>query len=63
MCNMEAAIPKDVNKRLMRKAELLWDDLEKNKLGGLSGINRPFWIIEILKEVWLEGAAYNQENR
>jgi hypothetical protein len=37
--------------RLLKKAEELWGDLERNKLGGFSGINRPFLILGVFKEV------------
>lgn len=32
-------------------AENLWSDLQKNELGGFSGINRPFHILHIFKHV------------
>lgn len=36
---------------LLPTAERLWADLEKNELGGYSGINRPFWILQAFREV------------
>lgn len=36
---------------LLQRAEWLWEDLQKNELGGFSGINRPFWIVQAFKEV------------
>lgn len=36
---------------LLKKAERLWEDLQKNQLGGFSGINRPFWIMYVFKEI------------
>lgn len=36
---------------LLTKAENLWGALEENKLGGFSGINRPFLIFAEFKAV------------
>lgn len=38
-------LTKDEEARLLARAEQLWRDLERNQLGGYSGINRPFWIV------------------
>lgn len=38
-------------KELLEKAENLWSTLEENKLGGYTGINRPFLILHEFKEV------------
>lgn len=39
------------SKQLLSMAEMLWDDLQSNNLGGFSGINRPFWILAEFKRV------------
>lgn len=36
---------------LLLKAENLWSALKENKLGGFSGINRPFFILNEFKEI------------
>lgn len=36
---------------LLQRAEQLWKDLQEDNLGGFSGINRPFWIVQAFKEV------------
>ena len=42
----------DEEKRLLlSEAEELWRDLEKNNLGGYSGVNRPFYILHEFKRV------------
>ncbi len=41
----------DEKKSLLEKAERLWDDLQEDKLGGFSGINRPLWIVGEFKQV------------
>jgi hypothetical protein len=41
----------DEIKLLLTKAENLWEDLQKNALGGYSGKNRPFHIQHIFREV------------
>lgn len=33
------------NKALLKRAEVLWRQLQENELGGYSGINRPFYIL------------------
>lgn len=38
-------------KDLLKEAEWLWDDLQKNKLGGFSDGNRPFFILYKFKDV------------
>lgn len=38
-------------KSLLIAAENLWDELNANKLGGYSGINRPFYIAWKFREV------------
>lgn len=38
-------------KALLSRAEALWDDLQRNDLGGASGINRPFYILREFKQV------------
>ena len=35
---------------ILKMAEELWDDLQKNELGGFSGINRPFWIVGAFRD-------------
>lgn len=44
-------LTEDERARLLKKAEYLWEDLQKNNLGGYSGINRPFHILNQFKEV------------
>jgi len=41
----------DESRALLREAEMLWEDLQVNKLGGFSGINRPFYILSVFKRV------------
>lgn len=41
----------DESKGLLLEAEELWRDLQKDELGGFSGINRPFWILFHFKRV------------
>ena len=41
----------DEARALLKKAEELWSDLQEDKLGGFSGINRPFWILSQFKQV------------
>ena len=42
----------DEEKRLLlSEAEELWSDLEKNNIGGYSGVNRPFYILHEFKRV------------
>ena len=41
----------------MERAEALWQELQDNKLGGYSGINRPFWIAVKFREVEREARA------
>lgn len=36
---------------LLKRAEQLWSDLQANNLGGYSGINRPFYILNEFKRV------------
>jgi hypothetical protein len=38
-------------KALLERAEYLWSDLQANNLGGYSGINRPFYILNEFKRV------------
>ena len=39
-------------KTAMRKdAEMLWEDLQQNNLGGYSGVNRPFYILAEFKRI------------
>lgn len=38
-------------KSLQELAEAAWGDLQKNKLGGYSGINRPFYLVWMFKTV------------
>lgn len=44
-------LSKEEAKALLAKAENLWADLQANNIGGYSGINRPFWILNHFKEV------------
>lgn len=41
----------DEAKALLSRAEELWKDLQKNNLGGFSGINRPFWVLHEFKSI------------
>lgn len=36
---------------LLKWAEYLWMDLQKNNLGGFSGVNRPFYIVGEFRRV------------
>jgi hypothetical protein len=45
----------------IKRAEILWDELQHNELGGYSGINRPFWIGEQLKTAFRDGAHAERE--
>ena len=36
---------------LLKRAENLWGSLQNNDLGGYSGINRPFWIVSVFREI------------
>jgi hypothetical protein len=36
---------------LLDRAEALWSDLQANNLGGYSGCNRPFYILNEFKRV------------
>lgn len=36
---------------MLRDAERLWNDLQKNNLGGYSGGNRPFYILHEFKRM------------
>lgn len=36
---------------LQKRAEKLWADLQKNQLGGYSGINRPFYILHEFRDI------------
>ena len=38
-------------RQLLQRAERLWQELQDNELGGYSGINRPFYICEVFKEI------------
>lgn len=38
-------------KDLLEQAEWLWEDLDKDDLGGYSGINRPFYIVSTFREI------------
>lgn len=44
-------LSEDERKSLLAEAEQLWDDLQKNSLGGYSGHNRPFHIFHVFKQV------------
>lgn len=44
-------LSEDEKQRLLQKAENLWEALQQNKLGGFSGINRPFFILNEFREV------------
>lgn len=41
----------DEKKALLQKAENLWEALQQNNLGGFSGINRPFFILNEFKDI------------
>lgn len=41
----------DEKKDLLLEAEILWRDLQENKLGGYSDGNRPFFILHQFKRV------------
>lgn len=36
---------------MLTAAEELWEDLQRNELGGFSGVNRPFYIIGVFKRI------------
>lgn len=36
---------------ILHDAESLWSDLQSNDLGGYSGVNRPFYILHVFKEI------------
>jgi hypothetical protein len=44
-------LTKDECRALQVMAENLWDELQTNKLGGYSGVNRPFYITSCFREV------------
>jgi hypothetical protein len=52
---MTQSIPQlltDVEKKSLQElAEAVWADLQKNELGGYSGINRPFYLVWMFKIV------------
>jgi hypothetical protein len=39
------------NRALLKRAEELWRRLQEDKLGGFSGVNRPFWIVGEFRHV------------
>lgn len=41
----------DEIENLLRMSEELWEDLQANNLGGFSGVNRPFYILNQFKRV------------
>jgi hypothetical protein len=41
----------DESRALLTAAENLWEDLQKNNLGGFSGVNRPFYILHKFRRV------------
>lgn len=41
----------DESSAILFEAEALWADLQRNDLGGFSGINRPFYILAEFKRV------------
>lgn len=44
-------LSKQETTELLKVAENLWSDLQKNDLGGFSGINRPFYILNSFKDM------------
>ena len=52
-----------VRKRDLGRAERLWADLQRDELGGYSGINRPFWIAEQFRQVRAEAEGPPSELR
>lgn len=44
-------LDKDESRALLTRAEHLWEDLQANNLGGYSGINRPFYILNEFRRV------------
>jgi hypothetical protein len=44
-------LDRDEQHALLQRAEQLWSDLQRNDLGGYSGINRPFYILNEFKRV------------
>lgn len=45
-------LTKEEKEDLLKHAENLWHSLQKkNDLGGYSGINRPFWIVSVFREI------------
>ncbi|MGQ4813054.1 hypothetical protein [Agrobacterium vitis] len=47
--NFPELLSEDEKKSMLREAEILWKDLEENKLGGFSCQNRPFYIVHAIK--------------
>ncbi|XUP59943.1 hypothetical protein FS819_023290 [Allorhizobium sp. Av2] len=47
--NFPELLSEDEKKSMLREAEILWKDLEENKLGGFSCQNRPFYIVHAFK--------------
>jgi len=41
----------DERSAILQDAEWLWKDLQSNNLGGFSGVNRPFYILQAFKAV------------
>ena len=46
-----APLTLDEQKELLRFSEAVWKDLSDNNLGGYSGINRPFYLCWMFREV------------
>lgn len=44
-------LSEEENAGMLRDAETLWRELQRNDLGGFSGGNRPFWILYAYKTV------------
>lgn len=66
MCNTRAEIVAQLHKQpqerlttapfrkhLLLEAERLWQDLQRDELGGYSGINRPFHIRNVFEQICL----------
>jgi hypothetical protein len=44
-------LSKEERSQILRDAENLWQDLQRNDLGGYSDGNRPFYILEEFKRI------------
>ncbi|QIG68204.1 hypothetical protein EVB56_013 [Rhizobium phage RHph_Y1_10] len=44
-------LSKEEQSAMLKDAEMLWQDLQQNNLGGYSGGNRPFYILHEFKRI------------